>query len=306
MTDDRRRIDIDTPRDRFIGGSDIAAVCGFSPWRSALEVWQEKTGVAPQAAAHKPQLARGKLWEQVVREMLEARLTADGVTWSVVTDNQRYARGVASCEIDFEIHRGGEVENVELKTVHPFSARQWGDDPDDVPVWYQAQLQWGLHVTGRQHGIIAALFGADELRCYPFDRDQQVITLMVERAEAFWDCVLSNTPPPPVTLADCAALWPRDNIAECVEANADALDALEVLRAAKEAAKANGELIEALEIRVKKAIGEAQGIRLGDRVLATWKTHGVDRVNVARLKSEAPELAKQYTDHSEVRTLRVK
>ena len=40
----------DTDRSKRIGGSDIAAILGISPWKTAFQLWQDKTQPAMRIA----------------------------------------------------------------------------------------------------------------------------------------------------------------------------------------------------------------------------------------------------------------
>ena len=59
-------------RTKFIGGSDIAAILGISPWRTAVQLWKDKITprVADDGRPKRKQLSRGHRWESVVAEML--------------------------------------------------------------------------------------------------------------------------------------------------------------------------------------------------------------------------------------------
>ena len=70
---------------------------------------------------------------------------------------------------------------------------------DVLPTHYTAQVMWGLGVTRRANGILAALFGADELRAYPVAADADTIAALRAHALRFWcDHVLTRTAPAPV------------------------------------------------------------------------------------------------------------
>ena len=50
-----------------VGGSDVAAIMGLSPWRSPIEVWADKTGRAePEDMSGKPWIEWGNLLEPLV------------------------------------------------------------------------------------------------------------------------------------------------------------------------------------------------------------------------------------------------
>jgi predicted phage-related endonuclease len=84
--------------------------------------------------------------------------------------------------------------------VHPFKASEWGEEgSEDVPIHYAAQVMHGLGVTRRPAAIVAALFGLDNLLCFPVMRDDETIAAMRAKAVKFWtENVLAGVPPEPV------------------------------------------------------------------------------------------------------------
>jgi len=178
-------------RTQFIGGSDTAAILGVSPWKSAYQLYQEKIGayvedVTPQKRRI---FARGKRWEPVVVEMLVDELQECGHDVQIIGRNQRYQDRefpFMSVEIDLELLVDGEEFNNELKTVHPFAAKGWGEPgTDEFPIYYASQAMHGLMVTGRQRCIVAALIGADDLRIHQIERDDEPIAAMRARQIEF-------------------------------------------------------------------------------------------------------------------------
>ena len=206
-------------RQKYIGGSDIAAVINVSPWKTPAKLWADKSKPRVAEGPLSNPKSRGIRWESVVAEMLVERLEQDGHTVSVVGMNRRYKDAdlpFLASEIDFEIRLNDEEEitNVELKTVHPFMLLRdgWGDSgTDQMPIHYTAQVMHGLGVTRRRKGMLAALFGADELRVYPVMADEPTIAFLRERARSFWfDYVLTGIEPPPVKTEDLLRTYPRE------------------------------------------------------------------------------------------------
>lgn len=72
-------------RHGFIGGSDAAAILGVSPWKSAVDLYLEKTEPQPERA-ETPALRRGKRLEPYICDMLTAE---HGL--QLVRRNERYA-----------------------------------------------------------------------------------------------------------------------------------------------------------------------------------------------------------------------
>lgn len=299
-------------RRTYLGGSDIACLLGIAPatWErnTPLQLYLSKTEPVKERA-EKAVLRRGKRWEAVVAEMLIERLESRGHTVEVVNCNVRYhdpEHPFFRAEIDWEIRLGGEEEitNVELKTVHPFRLKEWGDeDTDDLPVHYTAQAMWGLGVTQRSHCIVAALFGADELKVYSLEADLDLIAGMRERALTFWtQHVVPRIPPPPVNLLDLSALFPTDSGREVeFKDNQRALDALADLRTLKGEEKELKTRLDAAEKIVKEEMQDATVAKVGGNPACTWKHQKQSRVDVTALREKHPQVAKSVSKDVEFR-----
>lgn len=286
-------------RSRFIGGSDVAAVLGISPWRTPLQLWERKTRTAIEGPETGLKVKRrGHRWESVVAEMLVEHLEEKGHAVEIVASNRRYVdptMDYLAAEIDFEIRLDGEEEitNVELKTVHPFKASEWGDaGTDEAPIWYTAQGMHGLGVTGRNRCLIAPLFGADEIRAYPITRDDETIAAMRARCEAFWQLVTTGVRPDPSNLEDLDRLYKGDDTAAALIADGDDELTRWVLRARaiKGEIKARELELEAVEFDLKRAMRDANELVLDDRVAITWKQRAHTTFDHEALKAHDAKL----------------
>jgi putative phage-type endonuclease len=287
-------------RSKYIGGSDIAAVLGISPWKTPLDLWRDKT--APKAEGLRKQvLTRGIRWESVVAEMLVERLQSQGHAVEIVGSNTRYqdqSLPFLAAEIDFEIILNGadEITNVELKTVHPFKSRDWGESgSDDLPVHYTAQVMHGLGVTRRRSAYLAALFGADELRVYPVAADDETIEALRQRAKAFWqDHVLTGIAPEAVNLADLAKLFPAE-VSDRPALLADEQLTAKVLRmrAINAEIKAREAEAESLEFDIKQAMRDAGELVMPNgKTAIAWVNKAGKYIDEAALKEQDPKLHK--------------
>jgi len=220
-------------RSKFLGGSDVAAIFGVSPWRTPLDLYLDKIRPRGEEALDpekKKFFARRKRQEPVVAEMLAdeygiviERLSMDG-------NPNRYVDGehpFLAAEIDFEFFMtptvrehfperadfcaipDGTLLNGEIKTVHPFKASEWGEEgTEEVPIHYAAQGMHGLGVTKRPAVLVAALFGLDNLVCFPVMRDEETIAAMRAKAVTFWTFnVEKRIPPDPVSIDDVKRMY---------------------------------------------------------------------------------------------------
>jgi putative phage-type endonuclease len=267
-------------RDRslFIGGSDTAAVLGISPWKSQFRLYQEKTGAFREEITTAKQriFDRGHRWEPIVIEMLIDELQDRGHDVQVICRNALYADPLhpfLACELDLELLIDGEETNGEMKTVHPFAAKDWGEeDSDEIPIYYAAQVMHGLMVKPRRRAVVAALVGADDLRVHWVDRDEETIAGIRAKEVEFWRRVQDRDPPDPETSDDVKWLYPKDAGA-VIEADEALVSLCEALRIQKAAAKKLETNIDAMATQIKAAMGDAAILLHQGQKLATWKTN---------------------------------
>lgn len=300
-------------RSKYLGGSDIAAVLGISPWKTPLDLYMDK--VKPRAEGERKRVfTRGIRWESVVAEMLVERLQADGHTVEIIASNNRYRdqqHDFMAAEIDFEVKLDGsdEITNVELKTVHPFKMREWGEsDSDNMPTHYTAQVMWGLGVTGRRNGILAALFGADELRAYPVARDEEIVQALRERGCDFWNNhVRAGIPPEPINIADTSKLFLEDGEAEAMSADPQLAEWLMRMRFVRAEIKAREAEADALEFQIRRAMGSnTQVLMPNGKAACEWKTRSGSYLDEAALKEAHPKIAREFSRKWKKRVFTVK
>lgn len=312
-------------RSKFIGGSDIAAVLGVSPWKSPFELWQQKTHRVPKEVPtpeQKKRFDRGHRLEPVVVDMLMDRLQADGLEVELLARNERYVdaeHGFMACEIDFELRVTGEVEidgqvrwldgehiNGDCKTVHPFAAKKWGDEgSDQVPIEYAAQFMFGLGITGRQLCICATLIGMDDLLVYWVERDQETIDGIRNRVHQFWtECVLADVEPDPIDFDDCKAIYQKAN-GGSIEATSEVRDAVFNLIEVKAKIKSLEATEEELSYRITAFMQPNATLTAGGNVIATWKNQNDTRIDQKLMKEDAPDVFAKYCRTKEIRVLRI-
>jgi putative phage-type endonuclease len=285
-------------RRKFIGGSDVAAVLGFSKFRTPYDVYLSKTSDNAEEIdpAKKKFLERRKRWEPVVVQMLKEELEA-----KITNVNLRYVdkeHSFLAAEIDAEAEEEGEIINVEVKTVSPFAYGErhgWGEPGSgDVPIDYEAQVQHGLGVTGRRKAVLVAMVGLDSMVFYPIMRDDATLAMMREALVAFWNGhVLPKVAPDPKRLTDLHKMYrtAKDGLVLVPPAEiASKAMRLRSLQAQVDALQMEGE---ALEFDIKRAMGEAEGLEVDGRKIVSWKEQ-----NWTRLDHEALKRDRIYSKYS--------
>jgi predicted phage-related endonuclease len=305
-------------RRTYIGGSAIASIIGLQPpkWRTAVQLWQRMTSdeAEPQEPPYalRRRFARGKIVEPLVAQLLSAMHNVEPESIKSVS-NQRYVDPDVphfAAEIDFELPfaavsqlfdgrdgvppldeiDGNEPVNVEIKTVHPFAAGEWGDEgTDEVPIHYAAQVYWGLGVTRRRFALCAALFGADDLVLYPIVADVDTIAAMRVQAAEFWQRVVDRDPPEPRSIADTGRLWPKDD-GTTIEASPGIVAAVTTYRAMTEKRDSYKDGAEGVSLLIREHMKTAT--LLLDEVgaeLATLKARRTSSIDADKLKAEFPD-----------------
>ena len=180
-------------RSTYLGGSDIAAVAGVHPYRSALDVWAEKTGAIPP-----------KDFPQDVIERMEAGTEAEpfilrlysmrrgGLVLEQLGTVQDKRQPWLAATPDGVTRK--RDRNVQAKLVGLRQAHRWGepdDGPDGIPPEVLCQVQWEMRaIRGAGLGTtettdVAAMLGT-ELRVYAVPFDPDMVSTLHEIGERFW------------------------------------------------------------------------------------------------------------------------
>lgn len=300
-------------RGTYLGGGDIAAIMGVSPWRTPLEVFMSKKGLLVEGRPDpqkQKRLNRGKRMEPYIVDML---VEDYGIT--IDARNHRYRDPdypYMAAEIDFEWHDDTDprVRNGEIKTtaIMPGQRNPWGEEgTDEIPIYYAAQAMWGMGITGREVCQFGTLFGMDNLVLYQLPRDDETIATMREKAREFWiNHIEANVHPNPVTLGDLAKLYPIERRGR-KEATPEIEAALTEHHGLGQRIRVAEEGRDEFEFQIKDFLGDfAEIITKDGEIIATFKAQSRTNVDAKLLKAMAPEIYSEVTNASTFRVLRHK
>lgn len=294
-------------RPHGLGGTDIAALLGLSPYKTPLQLWAEKVGYPDVPQKEGIHLRYGQHLEPFVASEYERLTGLHTVQPETVLFHPEHGFMFASIDRLVTASQGtpAMVKGVvvadrllECKTASAFSRDQWGEaGTDSVPAHYLLQCAWYLAITGCDRADLAVLLGNSDLRVYTIRRDLRLEGLMLEQAQRFWhEHVLTMEPPTPTNAADAHFLYPRDEAGKQLEADADILECIERLGRASLEASAAAEEADEIRGQLMARMGSAQEITQGGRVLATWRcAKPARRLDVQALRSAHPDIAEQFT-----------
>jgi len=279
-------------RQHGIGGSDVAAILGMSPWKSPLDVYLEKIGEAGYQPANE-RMYWGQRLESLVADEYCTRNKREVRRKHQAVVHKRYPWMRAN--IDRVVLNLDRL--LECKTTSERNADRWGEPgSDQIPELYMAQVQHYLIVTGRGVADVAVLIGGQEYRDYTVEADGAIRDMLLEEENRFWhEHVEARVPPAPRSVEEAAKLWPKHTDASAI-ATADVQQAIEHLHSMREDKKE----IEAQEkhwkLVVQQAMGDA-GVLLdpdGKQQLVTWKHQEQRQLDTKALRNDHPELASEY------------
>lgn len=297
-----------------LGGSDIGAILGLSPYRTQVDVWAEKTGRAP-SSEETLQMRFGTYAEEFVAREYSAKT---GHAVQRFTSMLHHASAPVLGNVDrLVIPAGAKVASykheirtdrgLECKTASAFASfnsDEWGDEgTDQVPASYLVQCATYMALTGCPLWDLAVLFGNQEVRVFNLKRDLDLEDEIIARASEWWNKhIVSDVPPEPTCEADIKRLYPSDN-GTAVEANPKTIEliarAVELRHqiAALEAELDGDKKAGSIGVigSLKAYMGEASRIVLGADELITWKaSKPSQRFDTKAFQAAHPELYQQF------------
>lgn len=288
-------------RQRYLGGSDVAAILGISPWRTPLDVYLDKVeGKRPDDPAKAQIFRRGARMEPYILDLLTEE---HGI--QIVNRGQRYRdqqHDFIAAEIDAEAATG---ENIEVKSANQFAAKNWGAEwTDEIPVYYTAQAMHGMMVHPADATIFPVLIGSDDFRVYRVERDEETIDAIRDKEVEFWDRVQRRDPPPATTVSDVLRLFDRD-AGTSIEADDAIMACVANLKEIKARIKVDEDDAEELERRIKLYLGEHSTLAYGAKKLLTWKSQDTRRFDSTAFKAAHPGIYEKFTKTTTSRVLRL-
>ena len=287
----------------YIGSSDIAAIIGLSPFKTAYEVWEEKTADKWEESDN-PILRRGRRAEPFLLETLKGEFDVWVIDANVRVQHPVYPFLRAESDFRYVIDGAGvpdgtleglpewggpqNIGHGEIKSVG-FNRGEWGETgSQDVPPYYLAQSMFALAINGLAETTIWGCFSFDDMRPYRFDADKEAGDALVEAAVNFWNNhVLTRIPPATKTVEDCKKVLSRFQ-GFTWEATQDALAVIDRLKGTKKA------------LKMMKDQEEAQTKELLDFLIGAAEVYGIvpsDTKNITILAPGGSKLATWNEQH---------
>lgn len=285
-----------------IGGSDVGAIMGFNQYKSAYQVFLEKTGQYHEEVDNEAVYFGNALEDFVAQEF--AKRTGKKV--------RRLNKMLVHPEHDFMLANldrvvVGERAVLECKTASEYVKEAW--EGEEIPASYLCQVHHYLTVTGFEKAYIAVLVGGNKFIWKEIERDEEFIQILIDCEKDFWENHVLKDVAPPIDGSDATnelikKMYPQDDgtaimLTKDDDVLLDAIDSISSEIKALEQQKKEYE--NKLKLKLENA---AEGHTPRHEV--TFKTIVTNRVDSKRLKAEAPEIYEKYTKQSKSRRFNYK
>ncbi|MBO5957510.1 MAG: YqaJ viral recombinase family protein [Bacteroidales bacterium] len=195
-------------KNRFrIGGSDASAVIGMNPWKTNVELWEEKTGLCkPADISDKPYIQYGHQAEPLLRELFKLDFPEYQVFYEEnnLFLNNKYPWGHFSAD-GWLLDEKGRKGVLEIKTTEILQSMQKEKWNKRLPDNYYIQLLHGLLIMEADFAVLKAQLktvfdGVPYLQTkhYHIERSEVEadIQYLATEEEKFWRYVESKQQPP--------------------------------------------------------------------------------------------------------------
>lgn len=287
-----------------IGGSDASVILGENPWRSVLQLWEEKTGDGAVTDQGNEYTYWGNVMEPIIRKEFMIRTGLKVRQKHAMIFHVMFPFMFADVD-GIVTDENGEKCIFEAKIASQYKEKDW---ETGIPKEYYLQVQHYLEVCGMEKAYVAVLIGGNNFKIYTVIRDREVIAELLCKEREFWEEHVLTGIPPVADASKATAEYLDSRYCDPVS------DSIQLPEDMKEILQAYGKVDARLKELEKKKTGLSNKIKAAmeehekgevDGMTVQWKKVEREGVDSKRLKSEKPELFQEYRSVSSYRRLTV-
>lgn len=277
-------------RRKGIGGSDIAAILGLSPWKTAYQVYREKRKEVEDWQGNEG-TDWGKRMEPAIRQWYSDTTGRSVRLPDKIMYHSKHPFMLASLD---GFTDDGRI--VEIKTAR--SGKKWGEPgTDQVPDYYAVQVHHYMTVTGLEVADVPVSIAGGSPVLYEIPADKEISQMIIDASAAFWARVVDGNPPEPVTYADAVARFGSIKKEGAVQAGPEEAANVVTLQSYREIIADYKEREELVKGKLIIALGERGDTLINNdgSILLTYKlANGRKSFDTKAFEKDYPELYQCY------------
>lgn len=253
----------------LLTASDMAAVLGKDPYKSALDVWVDKV----EGPEDEPLTIESPAFWGINLEQQIARIVSMYYDWEYIEGGDLMRSKETSflgCTLDGSCKPPDESEwgLYEGKTTGVFLAKDWDDKNDMPPIRVLIQVQHQLLVTRAPYAMVFCLIGGNTPRLIRIPPHAEFQAGLIEKGAEFMEMVRTGVQPDPDHRSKNALdrLYPEEMAGKIVDLPVEALEWVTEIQLANEKIKALSDRVDHLKNLLRATQGDAQYGRLAQMV----------------------------------------
>ncbi|MED5046482.1 YqaJ viral recombinase family protein [Bacillus siamensis] len=293
-------------RRKGIGGSDASVVLGLNKWRTAFELWLDKTGQVPVSESASEAAYFGSILEDIVAKEFEVRSGKKVRRKKSMLKHPEYDFILAN--VDRMIV--GEKAILECKTTSEYNLKEW--ENDEIPADYIVQVQHYLGVLGPEYkkAYFAVLIGGNKFVWKEIERDDELIEMIFTAEVEFWNTSVLGGGAPALDGSSAAEEYLKKRYAETESNKVIDLTAVnrERIKQYLQLKESIAELqlqAKELENQIKHEMKEAEYGFIGN-YQTSWKPVITNRIDTNKLKEQFPDVYEKVTKEVQYRRFGIK
>jgi putative phage-type endonuclease len=288
-------------RKNGIGGSDVAAICGLNPYKSAIDVYFDKILDKDEDIKNDNIWWGNELESVIVKKYLDT--FPQKITFPDTKIDAEYPFLLAN--VDGLLEDGAILE---AKNVGIHASKKWGQQfTDDIPIPYYLQIAHYARIFKAPYAHIAAYFGGSDFRIYEYIPNRKIEEMIVDKCTNFWENhVLKRIPPPISDYKDQVKVWHTAMKDSAKEVSSDIMLTIKQLNEHQQNIKQLEKKSEELKSSICSYLEDKE--RLIDeygKTLVTWKNQNSSRFDLTTFKTSQEDLYKKFIIEKQSRVLRL-
>lgn len=286
-----------------IGGGRAAAAAGIHEYMTPLQLYESMTNGHDLDPESNENMLRGILMESVALERFRMQhpnidIVAHDQNAFITNERYPFAQDLPDAWCTWD----GTRVPIQVKVPTP---RNWEKLDAEIPWYIQCNAVHSAVVNAAPICLLVCLHPVTmALYTQPFVPIPAAVDVLMQAEENFFNYhIVPRIPPEPRSHDDLKLRWPNHMAGKRVTATPEVLNAHQELMPLKVQAKQLAERIDDLSLSLKIQMADAEILEdTNGRVLATYRSHEKEALDMKKLKEDAPIVFSAYLKKSHVRT----